>query len=90
MVAFEAHAASMIDALWSTVSDIYGASKDDLTYFKVHVGGDDPAEAYHVQMTQAMVQESVKMDEWERFVYEFAKSYQANLRWCEAIKALDV
>jgi hypothetical protein len=86
MVAFETHAGIMIDALWGSLAKHYNAPKDDLLYFKLHVGGADPAEPYHIEMTERMVSEIVSDDAITEFVGEFTKAYALNYNWCEKIK----
>lgn len=61
--------------------------KDNLIYFKVHVGGLDPAEPYHIEMTERMVSEIVDDAKIEEFVKEFIDAYALNYNWCEAIKS---
>ncbi|MFP4221922.1 MAG: hypothetical protein ACLFM4_01185 [Phormidium sp.] len=86
MVAFESHAGIMIDALWGSISRHYNVSKGKLLYFKVHVGGSDPAEPYHIEMTERMVNAIVPDDSVDEFVGEFTKAYVLNYNWCESIK----
>lgn len=86
MVAFENHAGIMIDALWSSLAKHYDAQKDDLLYFKVHVGGSDPAEPYHIEMTERMVSKIVSDDAIDEFVSKFNKVYALNYYWCDSIK----
>lgn len=85
MVAFEMHAERMISSLWDSISRISNVSKDRLEYFSCHVGGDDPAEAYHVEMTQKLVQGLVKPEDTTLFIEHFLKSYAANVNWCDQI-----
>lgn len=86
MVAFENHAGIMIDAFWSSLSGLYNVEKDSLIYFKVHVGGSDPAEPYHIEMTERMVCEIVKDEKSNEFISEFIDAYALNYNWCESIK----
>lgn len=86
MVAFENHAGIMIDALWGSLAKLYSVPKDNLLYFKVHVGGSDPAEPYHIEMTERMVSEIVSDDSIDEFMNEFNNAYALNYNWCEAIK----
>lgn len=86
MVAFENHAGIMIDSLWHSLSKCYNTPKDNLIYFKVHVGGSDPAEPYHIEMTERMVSEIVESDRIDEFVVEFIDAYALNYNWCSAIK----
>lgn len=87
MVAFEAHAESMISALWDSVSNLVQLPKDDLMYFKVHVGGDDPAETYHKQMTQQMIARLVPRHRLQDFLESFESCYKIHTEWCTAIKS---
>jgi len=88
MVAFENHAEIMIDSLWNSIVNIYGVNKDNLIYFKTHVGGADPAEKYHVQMTKKMIEKVIKKNDIDRFLDHFEKAYRVNFNWCEAVKNL--
>ena len=88
MVAFEKHGEPMISGLWADVADLFDIDKDSLMYFKMHVGGPDPAEQYHVALTKRMISEVIKPADWARFVDEFHQAYSANIRWCEDIKHL--
>lgn len=88
MVAFELHAESMISALWDSISALTPVPKDDLIYFKVHVGGDDPAEKYHKQMTHQMIEKLVPDARLKDFLDYFAQAYKLHTNWCESIKRL--
>lgn len=86
MVAFEMHAGEMIEALWKALQELHPEKdKDSLNYFKVHVGGDDPQEEYHKQLTQKMVSRCVPIEEKERFLKCFENCYALNFNWCAAI-----
>jgi hypothetical protein len=85
MVAFERHAGTMIEALWESLAKLFPVSKDALVYFKVHVGGDDPAEPYHVAMTARMIERLVPAQRAEEFVQAFRDAYDLNYSWCRAI-----
>ncbi len=86
MVAFENHADIMIDSFWYSLSSLYNMNKDSLIYFKVHVGGSDPAEPYHIEMTERMVSEIVQDEKRNEFIDEFVNAYALNYNWCESIK----
>lgn len=88
MVAFEMHAESMISALWGSLSEIVNIPKDELVYFKVHVGGDDPAEEYHKQMTQKMIACLVPTDREQDYCRSFENCYKLHTDWCQAIKVI--
>ena len=88
MVAFEKHGEPMLNALWSCSANLFNIEKDRLPYFKMHVGGEDPAEKYHVALTQRMISEVIKPGDLGRFIDEFEKAYAANFQWCEDIKHL--
>ena len=83
MAGFETHANDMISALWNAVSKEFNVAKDDLEYFRTHVGGSDPAEKYHVEMTQKMLQQVVPTKKQQQFLEEFKKSYGLNFSWCQ-------
>jgi hypothetical protein len=86
MVAFEQHANDMIEALWTAVHRVFGVPKDArLAYFYEHVGGDSPAEAVHVEMTQNMLSDLVPSYEHEEFLETCVNAYAHSVRWCEAI-----
>ena len=85
MVAFEKHAGLMIEALWESAAQLFKADKDDLVYFNTHVGGDDPAEEYHVRMTARMIQEVISETDAGRFVDFFREAYELNYEWCHLI-----
>jgi hypothetical protein len=87
MVAFEMHAGRMIEALWESLSKLFDMPKDELTYFHIHVGGDDPAEPHHVAMTAKMIEALVPFEEQGRFLRSFERAYRANIEWCAAIAA---
>jgi hypothetical protein len=83
MVAFERHAQQMIEALWTGLSLKLSINKDNLFYFKIHVGGDDPAEAYHVDLTFQMIENIVKLEGEDEFYSSFAKCYALSFNWCQ-------
>jgi hypothetical protein len=87
MVAFEHHAHVMIEGLWGSLTTLFGAEKSELTYFRVHVGGDDPAERYHVDMTRRLIDLMVPRESIPRFVESFTECFKSHLVWCEAIKS---
>ena len=88
MVAFEAHAEAMIEALWDGLAELYGLDKDRLDYFRVHVGGDDPAEAYHVATTAAMIRRIVPDHRSQEFLDAFEQCYSLNFDWCRDLTRL--
>lgn len=83
MVAFELHAGIMIDSLWGAVATT-GLPREELAYFRRHVGGEDPAEKYHIEMTQRMIARVVAPTERERFLAEFRRAYGLHIEWCRA------
>jgi hypothetical protein len=85
MVAFEAHAERMITGLWGIVTRLTGVAKDNLDYFRTHVGGDDPAETYHVQTTTEMIAKLVSAKERQKFIEAFKEAYSLNVEWCRLI-----
>jgi hypothetical protein len=86
MVAFEKHAGRMIEALWDILEKLHETDKEKLKYFYIHVGGDDPAEEYHVKMTGRMIEETINPRDSLRFFDSFVDAYRLNYEWCEAIK----
>ena len=86
MIGFECHAQKMISALWDAVCSSFSLPHDErLIYFWGHVGGDEPAEDVHVEMTRMMVAELVPPDRREAFIELCLKGYALNFHWCEAI-----
>lgn len=82
MVAFELHAADMIQSLWTTLVKTFKARPDDLEYFRGHVGGEDPAEKYHGEMTGRLIGELVQPGLNDRFLNEFGRAYRLSVQWC--------
>ena len=88
MIGFESHAHAMITALWDAVCASFDLPHDQrLVYFYGHVGGDEPAEAVHVEMTRMMVAELVPADRREEFIELCLEGYALNFNWCAAITA---
>ena len=85
MVAFETHAEQMIAALWSSLAKISAIDKEKLIYFQIHVGGDDPAEAHHVALTQRLIRELISDEQQKKFIRQFVKYYAFNTAWCKRI-----
>lgn len=86
MVAFENHAHHMIQAVWDRIHELYPhVDKESLEYFKIHVGGDDPAEAYHVQMTEQLILETKASVNTDRFMKHMIKQYTLSANWCRDI-----
>lgn len=89
MVSFELHANRMITALWESIVAAFKLEdKDELIYFYAHVGGDDPAEAYHVQMTAQMLKLLVPINELDRFYNLFEEAYMLHVNWCSSVSTL--
>lgn len=88
MTAFEQHASQMISALWGSLQKLYAGDKDSLIYFRAHVGGDDPAEAYHVQMTERLLANTICAAEAPGFLKWFEDAYALNWEWCQAVTEL--
>lgn len=82
MVTFEAHADTMIQALWHSLCEKFQCPRDKLAYFRMHVGGDDPAEAYHVETTERMIQKIIHKDQHANFQKAYEKSMQLHIEWC--------
>lgn len=85
MVAFEMHAGTMIEALWKTVSAAWGSDPEQLLYFRAHVGGSDPAEAYHEKMTASLVDRVVPQERQADFTEAFLEAYRLNFDWCAGL-----
>lgn len=88
MVSFESHAEQMIKALWKSLSERFGIDKQKLTYFMLHVGGTDPAEPYHVEMTKSLINK-IAGDREAEFILEFEKAYSLHYFWCKNIMRAD-
>ena len=84
MTSFEFHAERMIKELWSSLKDSTGCGDEELRYFVGHVGGDDPAEAYHVQMTEKMMATLVGSNV-RGFKRAFLECYGLHFNWCHSI-----
>lgn len=85
MVSFEAHAERMITGLWARIAEAFDAVHDDLAYFSTHVGGDDPAGAYHVAMTSNMIIRTVGESDVAAFEASLLAGYRLHTDWCAAI-----
>lgn len=86
MVSFETHANRMIEALWCNLSQAFqNIPKEELSYFLLHVGGDDPAEKYHVEMTNSLIKKIVSEDNYDFFIEKFLESYAIHTQWCQDI-----
>jgi hypothetical protein len=85
MVAFELHAAILIDSLWKATSAITNLPRQELRYFDLHVGGNDPAEKYHVEMTMHLIDRVVPSRKHALFLWEFRNAFQLNFNWCNAL-----
>jgi hypothetical protein len=85
MVAFELHAGAMIDSLWASIASVTTVPPDELRYFAMHVGGNDPAELYHVEMTQRLIDRVVPASRRESFRASFLDAYAIHVNWCRAL-----
>jgi hypothetical protein len=86
MIGFECHAHAMINALWDGMCAAFELPQDErLVYFWGHVGGEEPAEDVHVEMTRMMVAELVPPEQGEEFIALCLEAYALNFHWCEAI-----
>lgn len=85
MVAFEFHAERIISALWKAVGAVFDVDPDDLLYFHIHVGGDDPAEKYHMEMTARMIDKLVPQHQLVRFNDMVRQAYALNVEWSAAV-----
>lgn len=88
MVAFEQHAGQMIEALWASLKRTKQVPEESLSYFYTHVGGDDPAEVYHVEMTGKMLSKVICAAEWAGFLRCFESAFRLNWEWCKNITDL--
>lgn len=74
----------MIDSLRNYFQPI----RSHWSYLYTQVGGDDRAEAYHIQMTKRMIQNTIYENDGQGFVDYFSDAYALNYNWCESIKHL--
>lgn len=88
MVSFESHAERMITALWNSLDNAFEVDKNELKYFRSHVGGDDPAEAYHVEMTDRLIGDSIPEDRREEFHVAVKEAYRLHIDWCDGLVKL--
>ena len=86
MVAFEMNAATMIQGLYDSLKRLFGPNAQSLTYFEAHVGGNDPAEIYHIDMTSRLIERLVADHDMVSFLNHFEKACELNSHWCEQIK----
>ncbi|MEH1883018.1 hypothetical protein, partial [Nostoc sp.] len=68
-----------------SISAIFPLQKDSLFYFRTHVGGTDPAEPYHIQMTSRMIEKIVSENQIGDFLKAFENAYALNYFWCRDI-----
>lgn len=88
MISFEHHANIMIAELWNSITKKFSVEKKQLSYFMLHVGGDDPAEKYHVAMTKNLIDKVILPSEQDSFIDKFKKNYELHYNWCNEILAL--
>ncbi|STX29733.1 Uncharacterised protein [Legionella beliardensis] len=81
MVAFEYHAHVIIDSLWHSIGKQFTVNPNQLKYFRIHVGGDDCAEAYHVTMTKEMINYIVKPADKQLFITTALDAIDTHLNW---------
>lgn len=86
MVSFEMHADAMIKLLWNNLCENFTVERKKLTYFNLHVG-DNPAEIYHVQMTQSIVEKIVPSEKIYLFEKSFLEHYKLHVDWCSQLVA---
>ena len=75
----------MIDSLWGAISTITNLPRKEFQYFDLHVGGNDPAEKYHVEMTLRLIERVVSSRKHDHFLSEFRHAYQLSFEWCRAL-----
>lgn len=88
MVAFEYHAGVIIKNLWEVICEYFNIIEDKLTYFKIHVGDDDPAEMYHTEMTKSMISHIVSSKNKNLFLNTAKESIKINLDWARKLVEL--
>lgn len=86
LVALEVHSEIMIQTLWDSIMKAFPeADRNRLVYFFLHVGGDNPAEQYHVAMTEMMINEVVGTENLPLFFKYFREYYEMNINLCSQI-----
>lgn len=90
MVAFEAHAHTIIESLWTGIKRNFDHDSNELIYFKTHVGGDDPAEAYHIEMVHKMLELIVCKEEESKFQDHAMQALYESLNWSASISNLPI
>jgi len=85
MVAFEIHASTIIESLWVAIKKFFFNDTNELIYFKSHVGDDDPAEAYHVDMVHKMLELIICKKEALRFQEQAISALTESLCWSSSI-----
>ena len=87
MLSFENHAFAMIDALWETLASRYSdrIEKNGLVYFNCHVGGDDPAEIYHTEMTAKLLEDIVEPQSLDTFIEAYKYALKLHIDWCSQL-----
>lgn len=86
MVAFERNAEKMIMGLYDSLKNLYSLKSQKLAYFETHVGGDDPAEAYHIETTTRLIAGVVNDANRSSFLDYFTTACYINREWTEDIK----
>lgn len=88
MVAFEINASYMITALYDSLKSLFKKEAQLLTYFEIHVGGDDPAEPYHMDMTSRLVDDSLNdLHSLNDFLDKFNSACLFHSKWMRSIKS---
>ncbi|MEZ8775664.1 hypothetical protein [Vibrio sp. 10N.247.310.17] len=85
MVAFEMHAESMLTALYMTLKRLTDIPDKGLAFFEAHIGGDDPAEAYHVEMTNRLIDAVIPSEKSAAFLKHFDTACQLHHKWCLSV-----
>ncbi|KJE21087.1 hypothetical protein FF36_04592 [Frankia torreyi] len=88
MVSFEAHAERMINGLWERLAEVFTVDRSELAYFHAHVGGDDPAEQYHVAMTGSMITRTLEVTDLPELCRAVVDAYHLHSDWCGAIAGI--
>lgn len=77
---FERHAEICISAFWQGINTLSPLDKRDFKYFDIHIGDDDPAEFYHVQATEGLV-EKLGAHHPDEFLDAFETTFQRHVQW---------
>lgn len=88
MVAFEHHAGVIINSLWDGIVRQFEINPNQLKYFRIHVGDDDPAETYHAAMTKEMINYIVKPLDKQLFINTALEAIETHINWSKKVATI--